>query len=98
MFHSIEAPLDAVAIDIGEFIVRNDDLARAVSRDHGFNSHAGDRFPQGIAVIGFIGKHGIAALPLQKHWSLRNVANLTGGDDETQGPALGIGQHVDLGG
>jgi len=30
VFHSIEAPLDAIAIDVDDFIVRNDDLARAV--------------------------------------------------------------------
>jgi hypothetical protein len=30
VFHSVEAPLDAIAIDVGDFIVQDDDLARAV--------------------------------------------------------------------
>jgi hypothetical protein len=30
MFHSIKAALDAVAIDVDEFIVRDDDLAQVV--------------------------------------------------------------------
>jgi hypothetical protein len=30
VLHSVETPLDAVAIYVGEFVMWNDDLARAV--------------------------------------------------------------------
>ncbi len=84
VLHPVEASLDAAAIFVGGFVVGDDDLVRAVRWDDGFRSHAGNSFSQGIAVIGFISQHGIAARSLHKSRRLRDITRLTGRDDETQ--------------
>ena len=53
---------------------------------------------QGVAVIGFVGEHGIAALAIEQCGRLGDVINLPSRDDEAERTAERIGQHVDFGG
>ena len=43
MFEAIEASLDAVAVFVDGGVMRDDDLAAAVRRDHDCGSHIGDK-------------------------------------------------------
>ena len=61
-------------------------IVRQVAERHGGSARAGHS------------KDGGAGPPLQQGFCLRDVADLTGGDDQPQGASERVGQHVDLGG
>lgn len=98
VFEAAEAAFDAIAVFVERSIVRNDDLARAIGRDHGCRIHFVDALSQGIAVIGFISKDGLARLPFEQSGGLRDVASLPGRHDEAKRSSERVGEHVNLGG
>jgi hypothetical protein len=54
---AVEAAFDTVAQFVDLRVVRDDDLARSVGRDHRYGADAGNDRAQGVAVIGFVGEH-----------------------------------------
>src|SRR5438309_1222300 len=76
----VEASLDAVAVFVDRRVVGDDDLARAVGRDHRLGSGVGDERPQGIAVIGFVGEDCLGIEAVDEGWCGEDVAALAGGE------------------
>lgn len=72
VFEAVEASLDAIALPVGDDVVRDGDFAGTVRGDHGLGADLGDDGAQGIAVIGPVGKHGIARLP-SITWTLKSL-------------------------
>lgn len=66
VFEPSGAPLDAVAHFVSGCVMRDRDLAGAAGGDHRLGSHVGGDRSYGLAVIGFVGEHGIDLLPLSK--------------------------------
>ena len=97
LFELAEATFDTVAVLVGGAIMRDGDPGATVAWDHRLGTHVGDDRASGIAVIGFVGEHGLAWLALEQRWPLCDVANLACGDDEPQGPAKRVSQHVAFG-
>ena len=97
VFESIEAALNPVAVFVDVDVMGDVDLAVALRRDHGDGVHRGDPVAQVVAVIGFVGKHGVGALPIEKVGSGDDIAGLPWRDAQAQWAAKGIGEHVDLG-
>ena len=98
VLHAVEAALDTVALPVGDGIMWDGDLAPWVAGDHRLGPHAGDQSSQGVAVIGLVGDDGRALVSVKQGWRLDDIAALAGGDDEAQGTAQRVRQHVDLGG
>jgi len=79
-----EAALDLITLFVGTGIVRNDDLAGPVGRDDRCGPHPGDDRAQGVAVIGLVGKDGVAGLAVKQGRRLSDVVGLPSRDDEAE--------------
>lgn len=77
----------SIAASVVKHVVWDDDVARSVSWNHGLCRHASDDRAKNVAVKGFAGQHGIAALALHESWNLADISHLTGGNDDAVRPA-----------
>ena len=98
VFEFVEASFDAITRFVDVAVVGNETSSRWVVGDDGSSADIGDDGAQGIAVIGFVGDHVVRLEAGQERLRLRNIAALSGRQDDPQTPSLGIGGEMDLGG
>ena len=93
----VEAALDQVALAVEDGIMGNDGLAASVRRDD--RRHAGglDGLADRIAVVGFVGDHGIGLDAVEHRLGGSALVNLAAGQQEAQWPAKRVGKQVDFG-
>src|SRR5690606_10526276 len=71
-------------------------LLATARRNHGLSARRLDLRHKRAAVIALVGKHMHWPEALEQLWSLGDVVDLPGREDQLQGPALSIASHVDL--
>ena len=65
-------------------------------RDYDLGARASDKVPQGLGVVGFVGRHAFGRHASQQLWRLGDVVHLLLGKAPLNQPANGIDHDVNL--
>ena len=94
----VEASFDTVSRFVDLEVVGDQVLSGRVARDDGGRAGFGDERSETVAVVRLVSQNMVWPKAVQKGGSLRHVAGLSGRQDDSHRPALGIGGEVYLGG
>lgn len=98
VFEFVEASFDAIARFVDLEVVGDLVFSGRVAGDDGGGAGAFDEGAEVVAVVSLVGEHVSRPEAVQQGRRLGHVAGLTGGEQDAQRPALGIGGQVDFSG
>ncbi len=78
VLEAVEAAPDAVSVAAEGRVMGNGHLPAAACRDDGQRAHVRGLVAQGVAVMGFVRRHGPDVLPIRQPGRCRDVIGLTG--------------------
>ena len=91
-----EEAFDEVAMTVDCFAPSNVLASIGPRRDYDLGAHACDQVPQGLGVVGFVGRHAFGRYAAQQLWRLGDVVHLPLGKAALNQLANGIDHDVNL--